>query len=549
MPHRRRISRFWLIALLFMAAVTLRALAAGFSYLPILDDSIQYINFQNSTSFWKLILQEGLFASRPMAAVTDLFFVGLFRNMLIVPVILFSLMHGLSGALFQRLFEKRFGTGIGFCILYARLPLGVEGTYWLSASSRIVPGLLFTALAAVLLEDYMEKGGRWRIALYAPLMLLSYSFYEQILVLSVTLAALQFLSSVRHTRRARAALCAIPMAVLYFAFTGIFSAFVSTGAMSARMELVLPNTPWYFDAFLPEVVRQVGAAFLKGGVRTLVTGFWRGLCGSLSFSGTLYLLLSAAAGVCVFLLSRPTTTRRVTRLSGWGGALIWGFLLALAPVTPYFVIANPWFSLRATVASFVGAGILTDLLLRAVLRRQTAYAAVCGVLMTVCLIAGASEVRDYRAAAGLDDTIAQAILEKKDEMQGRVGILALEEFALTEQNYAYHEHIASAASSDWSLYGKLVAVCGEELPFSPVPLATKGFSFYRGWNTEQKRITGFDQLWAWDASACTLTPLTAELRPGTEHDCDLYLPDGSLWGSVWEEEGYGYIRISLDNAP
>ena len=63
MPHRRRISRFWLIAALFMAAVTLRALAAGFSYLPILDDSIQYINFQNSTSFWKLILQEGLFAS------------------------------------------------------------------------------------------------------------------------------------------------------------------------------------------------------------------------------------------------------------------------------------------------------------------------------------------------------------------------------------------------------------------------------------------------------------------------------------------------------
>ena len=79
-----------------------------------------------------------------------------------------------------------------------------------------------------------------------------------------------------------------------------------------------------------------------------------------------------------------------------------------------------------------------------------------------------------------------------------------------------------------------------------MPLATKGFSFYRGWNTEQKRITGFDQLWSWDASACTLTPLTAELRPDTEHDCDLYLPDGTLWGSVWEEQDYGYIRISKE---
>jgi hypothetical protein len=288
----------------------------------------------------------------------------------------------------------------------------------------------------------------------------------------------------------------------------------------------------------------VGAAFLKGGVRTLVTGFWRGLCGSLSFGGIVYLLLSAAAGVCAFLLSKPTTNRRVTRLSGWGGALLWGFLLALAPVTPYFVIANPWFSLRAAVSSFVGAGILLDLLLRVLLRRQTAYAAVCGVLMTICLIAGFSEVRDYRAAAELDDTIAHAILAKKDAMQGRVGILALEEFALPEQNYAYHEHIASVGSSDWSLYGKLVAVFGDELPFSPIPLATRGFSFYHGWNTPIKRLSGYDQLWAWDADTQTLTRLTPQLRTGTENDFDLYLPDGTLWGSVWEEEGYGYIRIS-----
>lgn len=547
MPKRKRISRFWLIAALFMAAVTLRALSAGFSYLPILDDSIQYINFQNSTSFWKLILQEGLFASRPMAAITDLFFVGLFRDALIVPVIFFSLMHGLSGALFLRLFEKRFGTGIGFAVLYALLPLGVEGTYWLSASSRIVPGLFFTALAAALLDSYMEQGGRWKILLYAPVILLSYSFYEQILVLSVTLSALQFLSSVRHTHRARAALWAIPMAAVYFAFTGIFSAYVSAGAMSARMELALPNSPWYFDAFLPEVLRQIGAAFLKGGARTLAVGFVRGLCGSLSFGGILCVLLAVGAGVLVFLLTRPTTTRRVTRLSGWGSAALWGFLLALAPVTPYFIIANPWFSLRATTASFVGAGILLDLLLRVLLRRQTAYAAVCGVWMTVCLIAGFSEVRDYREAARLDEILAHEILAHDAEMQGRVGILALEEFLLPEQNYAYHEHIASAGSSDWSLYGKLTAIRGEELDFSPVPLATKGFSFYHGWNTSIKRLSGYDQLWAWDADTQSLSRLTAQLRTGTEHDFDLYLPDGTLWGSVWEEDGYGYIKISEKN--
>ena len=537
-----RVPRPALIALLFLGAMLLRALAAGTSYLPILDDSIQYISYPTSQDYGALIRQEGLFASRPLAAIMDLFVVGQMRGALIVPVLLLSALHGLSGVLFWRLFEKRFGTGTVFAVLYALLPLGVEGTYWLSASSRIVPGLLFTALAATVLDDYLAQGGGWRVALYAPLMLLSYGFYEQILVLSVTLAALQFLSSVRKTRRAWAALWALPMAAVYFTFTGLFS--TAAGAISARMELALPTSAWYFDSFLPEIVRQIGAAFLKGGARTLLFGFWRGLTGSLSVGGIVYLLLAAGAGAGLFFLTRPTGTRRVTRLSGWSGALVWGVLLGLAPVTPYFVIANPYFSLRATVASFVGAGLLVDLALRAVLRRGTAYAAVCGGLMTVCLVAGASEVRDFQTGARADEALAQAILTRADEMSGRVGILGIEEFATAEQNYAYHEHVASAGASEWALYGKLVAVSGGELDFSPVPLATGGFSFYHGWNTQTKRLSGFDEIWAWDTGTQTLEELTAVPRAGGgEHDFDLYRADGTPWGAVWEEDGYGYVKI------
>lgn len=533
--------RFAWTALIFMAAMLLRALAAGVEYLPILDDSIQYINYPSSNDYGALIMQEGLFASRPLAAIMDLYVVGQMNRALIVPVLLLSAMHGLSGVLFSRLFERRFGTGAAFTVVYALLPLGVEGTYWLSASSRIVPGLLFTALAATVLDAYMETGRKRYALSYAPLVLLSYGFYEQILVLSLTLAGLAFLTRVRKTKRAYLAFAAITMVGVYAAFTGYFSS--TEGAMSARMELAYPTTAWYYKVFLPDIVRQIGAAFVKGGVRTLALGFVRGLAGSLSVGGIVYLLLAVGASVGLYVLMRPTGTRRVTQLEGWGGALIWGILLAFAPITPYFFIANPYFSLRATTASFVGIALIVDLLFRVLFRRKRAYAVATAAMMCVFLIAGASEVRDYHEAGEADNELVETILATGDEMHGRVGILGIEEFATDAQNYTYHEHIASAGSSEWSLYGKLVAVSGAELDFSPVPLATKGFSFYHGWNTATKRLSGFDEIWFYDASTHTLTPLTTVPLDTGEHDFNLYTPSGSLFATVWEEEDYGYIRF------
>ncbi|MBE6611776.1 MAG: hypothetical protein E7632_04740 [Ruminococcaceae bacterium] len=165
----------------------------------MLDDSIQYINYQRSEDFAALIEGQGLFASRPLAAIMDLFVIGPLNGALIVPAILLSVLHGLAGVLFWRLFDRIFGgIGIAFPIVYALLPLGVEGTYWLSASSRIVPGLLFTAVAATLFEEFADGGKWWNAALFPAAAILSYGFYEQILVLSVALTALQFL---RHRKK------------------------------------------------------------------------------------------------------------------------------------------------------------------------------------------------------------------------------------------------------------------------------------------------------------------------------------------------------------
>ncbi len=529
----------FLTYILITLACLLRTCAAGFSYLPILDDSIQLVSFPSSQNYAALIEQEGLLASRPLAGLSDLYFTGQFDN-LFIPALLFSALFGIAGVLFYHLFYRYFHTGHAFTVFFALLPLGVEGTYWLAASTRIVPGLLFTALAALVLDDFITRGGFWRVILFAPLSLLSFCFYEQILALSLTLSALQFLAYVRHNKRALAASVALLMAAVYFVFT---TQFASEGTLGSRMELAFPTTlSYYTKVFLPDITRQIGAAFFKGGSLTLFRGFVRGILGSASLGGVLYLLLAAAAGIALFILIRPASKTAVTPLRPVAYPLVWGVLLALAPISPYFVIANPWFSLRACVPAFVGAGLIIDLACRAIFRRERIYSGFCAVMCTVCLIAGASEVRDYQANARLDQTVAEKILSHRNEMEGRVGILCLEEFALPEQNYAYHEHIASAGASEWSLYGKLVAVTGDELEFSPVPLAAEGFCFYRGWNRDIKRISGFDQVWAWDADSLSLMQL--DVRMQGEHDADLYLPDGTLFAQIREEpDEIGYVKL------
>ena len=71
-------------------------------------------------------------------------------------------------------------------------PLVTEGTYWMSASTRIVTGLFFAVLAGVFFVRWLEKKGNSLLSggLFMIFQLLAYGFYEQVLVFSVTLILL-----------------------------------------------------------------------------------------------------------------------------------------------------------------------------------------------------------------------------------------------------------------------------------------------------------------------------------------------------------------------
>ena len=521
-------------AVLFILALLLRASFGGIGYEPILDDTVQYILYPTSVDYGALIAREGMFSSRPLAALMDLFVVGQMGN-LFFAVILMAVMHGISCVLFQRILSRFFSVGPVFAVIYTLLPLGCEGTYWLSAATRVVSGLFFTACAATVLCRFIEAGKWWRVPLYFLLELLSFGFYEQILVLSFALSGLIFL---HHFREKRAALAwlAFLCAGIYFGFTAYFRA---DSPLADRMELLYPNTPYYFNVFLPDLARQIGMSFLSAGVRTTFVGFWRGLVSC--FTGS-WLYGIAAAGLAVWygILHWPQKRGAVVSVEGWARALWWGVLLFIAPITPFFVIARPYFSLRSTVPSFVGAAILIDLLFRALIRRRRAMAAVSGAMVFVCLLGCASEIGDYKATAKADRVLAEAVMERESELYGRVGILNVKEFPVMGQNYPYHEHVASVAAADWTLSAKLAAMKGTPLSFEAVPLVVED-PFYRLWNRDVKRIGGFDQLWLWEDGE--LIPLTAE-RIG-EQDYRLNYPDGTLWAEIREEGEFGYLERGI----
>ncbi len=517
------------------AALILRISYFGFKYYPQLDDYIQYFNFPTSENYIQLILQEGLFASRPLAALCDLY---IWAQMpLYISVAILSAMYALSGVLFLKVFKKYFSSGFFFLVFYTLLPLGYEGTYWISASARVIPGLFFTALTLYFFEKMLSRRKKIFLLPFMLSALLSFGFYEQLLVLSLALVLMTVLVNlIKKNYFSLWGLTVFVPLCAYFIFTGIFSA--DTSFVAGRMEIILPTSKYYFDTFLPDLVRQIGASFIKGGTLTLFKGLWRGI--QLIFTeGVISAVLIVPVCAAVFFAAKKDGKEQKNKDNVL--CALYGVLAALAPVTPFFIIANPWFSLRNTVASFVGAAIVADLVLRLIFKNKTAL--LCAVFSALCLISSVSELYDYKKTTENDLFAINAILQadKEYDLTGNVGILSLNSSALEEQNYKYHDHVVGVTNSDWSLYGAMVHVSGGELDFMPCPLSTDEFTFWVGWNKEIKNIARFDHLFYYDEKTHKLHKLTVSSSP---HEHVMYFEDGSLCARVWDEgEEYGYVEI------
>ncbi len=362
------------------------------------------------------------------------------------------------------------------------------------------------------------------------------SFYEQGLVLSVTGVLLVALLELRDNRRRPLwALLTFVNAGIYFAFT---SAFADSALYAGRTAVVLPwQAGWRDWIFLP-ALRQVWTAFVKGGVYTAGKGFLRGARLIFTEGHWLWLLLVLALCGGLLLLvrrERPDRARGREVLL----ALVVGFLMALAPVTIFFVLDNPWFSLRGTVASFCGLALMADALAGWLLGRLKNGAAVsaglCGVLSLVFCVAAVSELHDYRATYEIDQAVMAAILAGTDNgaalpAAGEALILGVEPSYLEEQNFYYHEHIHGITESRWALTGGLQCVSGRgDFPYvRPLSAAVGAQAF---------GVEEYAALYLYDPDSSTVRAITARL--GADGNYDLFYGSGSPAGRVTAE---GLVR-------
>lgn len=532
----RRLTAGLALFLLVMA----RYCAFGLRYYPQLDDYIQYHNYIRSYSFMALQEKVGILSSRPLAGLADYFFWSPMFDHMILGVALISALYAAAVLLIWDILGRYFRTSPVLPVVMALLPLGMEGTYWMSASTRVVVGMFFAALAARAFLRWLDGRGRGRLVLYLLLQLIPFGFYEQAGLLSVALtvgaAILERTRKGKPLGRCAVSLWGVPAMGLYFLTTRLLD---NGGVYGSRAETVFSvSRHYYLHTLLPEIMGQLRDAFLKGGFYTGAKGFVRGM--RMVLSGELLPWALCAAALCVLLWR---TVRR--REPGEGSAplplaLLSGILLAAAPVSLFLVLNNPWFSLRGTVTSFPGIALIADSLLiwlwdRLSLRRS-GLSVLAAVTAFVFCVAGASELRDYRDTYENDQRAAKLVLAaaEEDPAEGRIGVLNLEPSYLPNQNFYYHEHIHGCTESGWAFSGLLTALGGEVVEVTPLPADP----IYRVWNREANHPSGFETLYWFDGES--LTP--AVLRELAENTYQVRDRTGRLLGVIWEEDGIGYLR-------
>lgn len=503
---QHRVLRQILYFLIVFFPIALRFLYFGFQYFPQLDDYIQYGNYPTSIDYLLLIQEAGLFASRPLAGISDIFLWGQFWDHMIIALMLICVLWAFAALLFRKVFQRWFGCGMIFLIVFALMPLGFEGTYWISASSRIVVGLFFTALALYLLEWWMETGRWYWLVLWLPCLLLSFCYYEQILVLSLTLSLLSVLLHFR-SKGAFMGLLSLPMVGLYFWFTSHFS----TGLLASRVKVIWPNNPYYFHEFLPQVWEQIRAVFFEAGIAITGKGFLRGIVQIFQDGAWFYLLCVALASALYYFLTRchrQSKGKLVPQRSTLIG-LVFGIVLVVAPVSLFFIIENPWVSLRAAVASFVGFALLADILCRVLLRHHRIFQGIlAAVLVFVFTVASVSELHDYKMNCEKDQAIVGTIEEFMTRECQTAGILNLKSTYLKDQNYSYHEHVCGITENSWALSGAVAALASDDnYPQTVIPYEIKDGICYESWEADTKSPDRLNTLWWYNENENRVIPL------------------------------------------
>ncbi len=438
----------------FALALLLKVFNSGFTYFATLDDYVQYGSYPLFDLDY-VYFYIGTVCARPLASLLDPTLWGAFWNHMWVALLLISALYFLSCVLLDRILKAE---GILITpVLYAvclLLPLTFEGTYWISASSRIVVGLFFAVCASYTLQKYLRGGKKRLIPLYTILCLLSFGFYESVMIFS---GLLQLFVLIKYALEKKAYcklwLMAIPAFGAGFLLI-YYKLAANLGALASRATgFSLEN----LGARFSELFSQLSYIFSVGLFRTTVSGFLDGiryLAASPVWGICIITLIAAVSALCAYV-SRKHMLRASARL-----CVPLGLALAILPLLPNVLVPDVWLTYRSVAVCIPGLCIAFAPLMTKLLKNRTIFALVIFLAVFVFSVGCVNEVQTYKQVNTLDNALLANVISHLDEevLAGEKNtVLVLpHEIAVPQTSY-YKDHVKSVFYSDWSLTGAVRA--------------------------------------------------------------------------------------------
>lgn len=444
-------------ALVFLAAMLMKYLLFGFRYYPVLDDFIQYGGYPLYHDLKHVYFEIGTMATRPLASLLDPVLWGSMWGHMGIALALVTLLHFLAVYFTERcLSHCDYQMSPLFWLIVLFLPISAEGSYWISASSRLVVGLFLAAVSLYCLVRYLKEEKKLFLCLFFPLHLLSYGFYEATAIFSFLGA--YFLLLKFWKRAGRKKLLAFVPVCCMFCLLVYYVAAAHIGAMGSRVSGFAVSGLF---GKLWDAGYQLAWIFSKGILQALL----RGTCGGLrvlkmqGVSGVLWLV---AAMVLVILLFWQTKRQEgEVKKKKTAELFFCGVLLFAAPLAPNVLAETVWIPYRNILVSLFGLALMAEPIVRRIFRRGAGKGILYAVVLLICLVSWVNEYDTYRRVSEQDVRLAENIAEQLDEsvLRGEKDVIVcLSEVIETAQANLYKDHVKSVFAADWSLTGAVRAV-------------------------------------------------------------------------------------------
>ena len=431
----------------FFVALVFKMFSQGLRYYPVLDDYIQY-GYYPLCPLSHIYFEKGTIATRPFASLADPAIWGNFYPDLWVVLAVICVLFFLSAKLFASVFEKLNIHITPFLYaVYLLIPLGFEGTYWISASSRICVGMFFASLSSYLIIKISESKKKWLWIPYVISTVLSCGFYESVMIVS---CVLQFFVIMSVTKDAKKRLIYLITPVLSGAGMLVFYALAkSVGAMGSRAS---EFGKIQFSSF----ANQLYEVFITGSIKTTFAGALDGLRLLVqNTSGLILLGLAILISVaCALFGSKGRFYAK------WSFCVPVGFILAVLPLAPNLLTEPVWLTYRSAVTSFIGIVLMLSPLFNWLFRHRWAKFTMIFVLVFLFSLSNANELDTYKRVNARDQYLVSQVTKELNQevLSGKKdAIVVLPQKVTTRQTSFYKDHVLGVFESDWALTGAVRA--------------------------------------------------------------------------------------------